>query len=60
MGRRVSTASIAPPELFAAYRSCVVVMQLANRFVERGILPADNEFWIANPIVATLEGLMEG
>ncbi len=57
-GRRIE--SIHLHELFAAYRYCVVVVQLANRFVERGILPADNEFWIANPIVTTLEGLMEG
>jgi aminoglycoside phosphotransferase (APT) family kinase protein len=55
-GRRVEAVEL--HETFAAYRYCVVVVQLANRFVERGILPADNEFWIDNPIVATLTDLV--
>jgi aminoglycoside phosphotransferase (APT) family kinase protein len=55
-GRRVEAVEL--HEMFAAYRYCVVVVQLANRFVERGIPPADNDFWIANPIVATLTDLM--
>lgn len=37
-------------EVFAAYRYCVVV-QLANRFVDRGLLPPDNDFWVNNPFV---------
>ena len=46
-------------EIFAAYRYCVVVVQIANRLVDRGLLPADNEFWVNNPIVNTLKNLME-
>ena len=46
-------------EIFAAYRYCIIVVQVANRFVDRGLLPADNEFWINNPIVNTLRNLMD-
>jgi aminoglycoside phosphotransferase (APT) family kinase protein len=46
-------------EIFAAYRYCVVVVQIANRFVDRGLLPADNELWVNNPIVGTLRDLMD-
>lgn len=56
-GRRVEDVLL--HELFAAYRYCVVVVQIANRLVAKGILPADNAFWLANPPSALLEQLLE-
>ena len=46
-------------EIFAAYRYCVVVVQIANRLVDRGILPADNQLWLHNPPTATLRNLLD-
>jgi aminoglycoside phosphotransferase (APT) family kinase protein len=55
-GRRVEDLRL--HEIFAAYRYCVIVVQIANRLVKRGILPAENQFWCDNPIVSTLRDLL--
>jgi len=55
-GRRVEDLLL--HEIFAAYRYCVIVVQIANRLVKRGVLPADNQFWCVNPIANTLRDLM--
>jgi aminoglycoside phosphotransferase (APT) family kinase protein len=55
-GRRVEDLRL--HEIFAAYRYCVIVVQIANRLVKRGILPTENQFWADNPIVNTLRDLL--
>jgi len=55
-GRRVEDLLL--HEIFAAYRYCIIVVQIANRLVKKGILPADNTFWSDNPIANTLRDLM--
>ncbi len=54
-GRRVEDLLL--HEIFAAYRYCVIFVLMANRFVDRGVLPPDNEFWINNPVVDILAEL---
>ncbi len=56
-GRRIEHIGL--HELYAAYRYCVVVVKLSNRFVDKGILPPDAEFWLDNPVVNTLNELMD-
>lgn len=56
-GRRID--DIVVHELFAAYRYCVVVVQIANRLVSAGILPADTTFWVQNHVVPLLDQLIE-
>lgn len=45
-------------EVFAALRYCAIVVRIMNRTVERGLMPADNEFWRENQATACLEELL--
>ena len=45
-------------EVFAAARYAAIVVRVMNRSVERGELPADNDFWRENPVVDCLESLL--
>ncbi len=45
-------------EVFAAARYAAIVVQVMNRWVDRGDLPADHTLWIDNPVVPCLASLM--
>lgn len=46
-------------EMLAAYRYCVIVIQVANRYVARGLMPAENEMWSNNGPTNILRDLSE-
>lgn len=56
-GRRLTELRL--HEMFAAYRYCVIVVQVANRYVARGVIPEDNGMWSDNVAVNTLRQLMD-
>jgi aminoglycoside phosphotransferase (APT) family kinase protein len=45
-------------EILAAYRYSAIVVRVANRYVDRGQMPADNTLWLENPATACLRDLM--
>jgi aminoglycoside phosphotransferase (APT) family kinase protein len=45
-------------EIFAAFRYSAIVVRVANRSVERGLMPADNNLWLENPATDCLRSLM--
>lgn len=45
-------------EVFAALRYCAIVVRIMNRTVDRGLMPADNEYWKDNQATACLEELI--
>jgi aminoglycoside phosphotransferase (APT) family kinase protein len=46
-------------ELLAAYRYSAIVVRIMNRWVERGIFPADHTVWLENPAATCLHQLLE-
>ncbi len=36
-------------EVLAAARYCAIVVRVTNRYVDRGLFPADHEIWLSNP-----------
>jgi aminoglycoside phosphotransferase (APT) family kinase protein len=46
-------------EVFAAARYACIAVRVMNRAVARGDLPADQRLWIDNPIVPTLNQLLD-
>jgi aminoglycoside phosphotransferase (APT) family kinase protein len=47
-------------ELLAAYRYAAIVVRILNRWVERGVFPADHTIWLENPAATCLHQLLEG
>jgi aminoglycoside phosphotransferase (APT) family kinase protein len=45
-------------EIFAAYRYSAIVVRVANRSVERGLMSPDNNLWLENPATSCLRSLM--
>ena len=45
-------------EVFAALRYCAIVVRVTNRMVDRGLMPADHEYWRENQSTACLEELL--
>jgi len=45
-------------EIFAAFRYSAIVVRVANRSVERGLMSADNNLWLDNPATSCLKSLM--
>lgn len=45
-------------ETFAALRYCAIVVRVMNRTVERGLAPADQQYWRENQATVCLEDLM--
>ena len=46
-------------ELLAAYRYSAIVVRILNRWVERGVFPADHTIWLENPAATCLHQLLE-
>ena len=46
-------------EVFAAARYCAIVVRIMNRYVQRGLMPADQTVWIENPAVTCLIDLLD-
>jgi aminoglycoside phosphotransferase (APT) family kinase protein len=45
-------------EVFAAVRYCAIVVRIMNRTVDRGLMPAGNEYWRDNQATACLQELL--
>jgi aminoglycoside phosphotransferase (APT) family kinase protein len=45
-------------EVFAAVRYCAIVVRIMNRTVDRGLMPADNDYWRDNQATACLQELL--
>jgi aminoglycoside phosphotransferase (APT) family kinase protein len=45
-------------EIFAALRYSAIVVRVANRSVERGLMSSDNNLWLENPATSCLRSLM--
>ncbi|HMC38754.1 MAG TPA: phosphotransferase family protein [Acidimicrobiales bacterium] len=45
-------------EVFAAARYCAIVVRVINRTVDRGLMPADNDYWRDNQATACLQDLL--
>jgi aminoglycoside phosphotransferase (APT) family kinase protein len=45
-------------EIFAAFRYSAIVVRVANRSVERGLMSADNNLWLENPATSCLRSLL--
>ncbi len=46
-------------ELLAAYRYSAIVVRVMNRWVDRGVFPADHTIWLENPAAEALHQLLE-
>ncbi len=46
-------------EVFAAARYAAIVVRVMNRAVARGDMPADQRIWIENPVVPTLNEILD-
>ncbi len=58
VGRDVGDTSLY--ELLAAYRYSAIVVRVMNRWVDRGVFPADHTVWLENPAATCLHQLLEG
>ncbi len=57
-GIQINPDNIFFHEVFAATRYTAIVVRVMNRSVLRGELPADNIFWLKNPVVDCLDALL--
>ena len=46
-------------ELLAAYRYAAIVVRIMNRWVDRGMMPADHTIWLENPAASCLHQILE-